>query len=389
MNDTTQPTKGDAVKKILALILGLCLIVPVISIAGCVGGGNSQPSNNEKPSTIIIRTTGATFPKYQIQKWIEDYQKTHPNVKIEYEGGGSGYGQEAFAKGLTDIGRTDPPVKESMWKKFLSTGDQPLQFPEIVGAVVVTYNIPEIGDKTLKLSRDVLADIFLGKIEYWDDERIKKINPEIADKLPHEKIIVVHRSDASGTTAIFTTYLSLISKEWAEKVGAGKTVNWPTDNIGRGVAGKGNPGVVAIVKSTPYTVAYTELSYAIEQKLPVAALENKNGKFVKPTDETIKAAVSAVKASIPNPTEGYKEDLKQMLDAPGDNAYPIVAFTHLLVWENKNGKHYSPEKAKAIKDFLTWVLTEGQKPEHLAPGYVGLPEDVAKIGLNAVNMIKE
>ncbi|ADC70299.1 phosphate ABC transporter, periplasmic phosphate-binding protein [Methanocaldococcus sp. FS406-22] len=374
-------------KKILAVILGLCLIVPIISMAGCVGG--NQPSTNEKPSKIIIRTTGATFPKYQIEKWIEDYQKTHPNVKIEYEGGGSGYGQEAFLKGLTDIGRTDPPVKESMWNKFLKTGDQPLQFPEIVGAVVVTYNIPEIGDKTLKLSRDVLADIFLGKIVYWDDERIKKINPDIADKLPHKKIIVVHRSDASGTTAIFTTYLSLISKEWADKVGAGKVVNWPVDEMGRGVAGKGNPGVVAIIKSTPYSIGYTELSYAVENKLPVAALENKNGKYVKPTDETIKAAVSEVKANIPNPTEGYKEDLKQMLDAPGDNAYPIVAFTHLLVWENKNGKHYSPEKAKAIKDFLTWVLTEGQKPEHLAPGYVGLPEDVAKIGLNAVNMIKE
>ena len=375
-------------KKILALILGLCLIVPIISIAGCIGGNSQTSTNNEKPTTIIIRTTGATFPKYQIQKWIEDYQKTHPNVKIEYEGGGSGHGQEAFLKGLTDIGRTDPPVKESMWNKFLKTGDQPLQFPEIVGAVVVSYNIPEIGDKTLKLSRDVLADIFLGKIEYWDDERIKNINQDIADKLPHKKIIVVHRSDASGTTAIFTTYLSLISKEWADKVGAGKVVDWPVDEMGRGVAGKGNSGVVATLKSTPYSIAYTELSYAIEEKLPVAALENKNGKFVEPTDETIKAAVSGVKANIPNPTEGYKEDLKQMLDASGDNAYPIVAFTHLLIWENKNGKHYSSEKAKAIKDFLTWVLTEGQKPEHLAPGYVGLPEDVAKIGLNAVNMIK-
>jgi len=375
------------VKKLLALILGLCLIVPVISMAGCVG------ESKNKSSTIIIRTTGATFPKYQIQKWINDYQKTHPNVKIEYEGGGSGHGQETFLKGLTDIGRTDPPVKESMWKRFLSTGDQPLQFPEIVGAVVITYNIPEIGDKTLNLSRDVLADIFLGKIEYWDDDRIKKLNPGVADKLPHKKIIVVHRSDASGTTAIFTTYLSLISKEWADKVGAGKVVDWPADKMGRGVAGKGNSGVVATLKSTPHSIAYTELSYAIEEKLPVAALENKNGNFVKPTDETIKAAVSAVKANIPNPTEGYKENLKQMLDAPGNNSYPIVAFTHFLVWENKpmkDGKrHYSPEKAKAIKDFLTWVLTEGQKPEHLAPGYVGLPEDVAKIGLNAVNMIKE
>ncbi|XRO76726.1 phosphate ABC transporter substrate-binding protein PstS [Methanocaldococcus sp. 10A] len=387
-------------KKILALILGICLILPIVSMAGCVGE-NSQNSQTTQtttqqtnaPSTttktIVIRTTGATFPKYQIQKWIADYQKTHPNVKIEYEGGGSGYGQETFLKGLTDIGRTDPPVKEAMWKKFLKTGDQPLQFPEIVGAVVVSYNIPEIGNTPLKLSKKALADIFLGKIEYWDDPEIKKYNPDIADKLPHKKIIVVHRSDASGTTAIFTTYLSLISKEWEEKVGAGKVVNWPVDKMGRGVAGKGNSGVVAILKNTPYSIAYTELSYAIEEKLPTAELQNKNGKFVKADDETIKEAVASVKAYIPNPTEGYKEDLKQMLNAPGDNAYPIVAFTHLLVWENKNGKHYSSEKAKAIKDFLTWVLTEGQKPEHLAPGYVGLPESVAKIGLDAVNKINE
>ncbi|WP_456372533.1 phosphate ABC transporter substrate-binding protein PstS [Methanocaldococcus sp.] len=376
-------------KKILVLILGICLILPIVSLAGCVGENsqNSQTSSNSK--TIIIRTTGATFPKYQIQKWIEDYEKTHPNVKIEYQGGGSGFGQEAFLKGLTDIGRTDPPVSEEMWKKFLEKGDQPLQFPEIVGAVVVAYNIPELKNATLKLSNKALADIFLGKIKYWDDPEIKECNPEIADKLPHKEIIVIHRSDASGTTAIFTTYLSLISKEWAEKVGSGKIVNWPVDQMGRGAAGKGNPGVVAILKETPYSITYTELSYAIEDHLQTAELQNKNGKYVKANATTIKAAVENVKAYIPNPTEGYKENLKLLLNAPGDNAYPIVAFTHLLVWENINEKHYSKEKAKAIKDFLTWVLTEGQKPEHLAPGYVGLPESVAKIGLDAVNMIKE
>ncbi|ADG14070.1 phosphate ABC transporter, periplasmic phosphate-binding protein [Methanocaldococcus infernus ME] len=379
-------------KKYLAIFLALLMIVPIISLAGCQGTTQGQ----EKPATageektankvIVIRTTGATFPKYQIQKWIEDYQKINPNVKIEYEGGGSGHGQEAFLKGLTDIGRTDPPVKESMWKKFLETGDQPLQFPEIVGAVVVTYNVPEIGDKTLKLDGDTLAEIFLGKIEYWDDPKIKALNPDL--NLPHQKIIVIHRSDSSGTTAIFTTYLSLASKEWPEDL-VGKLINWPVDKEGRGIGQKGNSGVVAALTKTPYSIAYTELSYAIENNLPVAALKNKAGNFVKPTDETIKAAVSGVKAYIPDPTEGYKEDLKQMLNAPGENSYPIVAFTHFLVWENKNGKHYSPEKAKAIKEFIKWVLTEGQKPEHLAPGYVGLPEDVAKIGLKAVDMIKE
>ncbi|AEH07068.1 phosphate ABC transporter substrate-binding protein PstS [Methanothermococcus okinawensis] len=378
-------------KKILALVLGICLIVPIVSLAGCVGGGNSQSSEQQSSAssatkTISLRTTGATFPKYQIQKWIEDYQKTHPNVKIEYEGGGSGHGQEVFLKGLTDIGRSDPPVKKSMWDRFTATGDQPLQFPEIVGAVVVSYNIPELGDKPLKLDPNTLSDIFSGKIKYWDNSKIKALNPGV--NLPHKEITVIHRSDASGTTEIFTTYLSVASTNWPDSL-VGKLVDWPADKQGRGTAGKGNPGVVAILKNTPYSIAYTELSYAIEEKLPVAALKNKNGKFVVPDSKSIPAAVTGVKSKIPNPTEGYKEDLKQMLNAPGDDSYPIVAFTHILVWENKNGKHYSPEKAKAIKDFLTWVLTEGQKPEHWAPGYVGLPKSVANIGLNAVNSIKE
>lgn len=368
-------------KKGVVLLLGVLLIIPIVSLSGCMG--------TEKKTPITIRTTGATFPKYQIEKWIAEYQKINPNVKIEYEGGGSGHGQEAFLKGLTQIGRSDPPVKEEMWNKFLETGDQPLQFPEIVGAVVITYNIPEIGNHTLKLSRDVLADIFLGKIEYWDDERIKKLNPDIADKLPHKEIIVIHRSDSSGTTDIFTTFLSMISKEWANEVGSGKSVSWPVDKMGRGVAGKGNPGVINILKNTKYSIAYTELSYTIENNLPTAAIENRMGKFIKPTPETIKAAVAGVKAYIPDPTEGYKENTKQLLDAPSENAYPIVAFTHFLVWENKDHKHYTPEEAKAIKDFLRWVLTEGQKPEYLAPGYVGLPKDVAEIGLKAVDMIKE
>jgi len=367
--------KGIKKEKMMLTIVAGILLANIISLTGCIGS----------KEIITIRTTGATFPQYQIQKWIDVYQQSHPNVKIEYEGGGSGHGQEAFLQGLTHIGRTDPPVKEDTWNKFLSTGDQPLQFPEIVGAVVVAYNLPGINE--LKLSREVLVDIFMGDIEYWDDEAIKQMNPD-AD-LPHEKIKVIHRSDSSGTTAIFTTYLSLISEKWANDVGAGKTVDWPVDKMGRGLAGKGNPGVVAILKQTEGSICYTELSFAIEENLPVASIENKNGKFVKPTTETIQAAVSQVSSFIPDPTEGYREDIEQLLDAGGDNTYPIVAFTHLLVWQNKNGKHYSSEEAKAIKDFLTWVLTEGQKEENLAPGYVALPQEVAQIGLNAVNMIQE
>ncbi len=362
-------------KTIAALALALVVVLTAFAIMKVESGGND---------TVVLHTTGATFPQYQVQEWIDTYQEGHPNVKIEYEGGGSGHGQEAFMQGLTEIGRTDPPVSESTWNKFTATGDQPLQFPEVVGAVVISYNVPGVRD--IKLTQDSLVGVFIGDIEYWDDPMIVRNNPDM--ELPHEKIIVVHRSDSSGTTSIFTTYLSVINRTWADTVGAGKTVNWPTDEIGRGLGGKGNPGVVSTLKQTEYSICYTELSFAIEEGLPTAYLENAAGSYVKPTDSAIKAAVAGVSSKIPEPDEGYKEDLTQLLNAPGSESYPIVAFTHMLIWKNLNGKHYCPEEASAIKEFLTWVLTEGQKPENLAPGYVGLPEDVARMGLSAVNQIQ-
>ena len=363
-------------KKVMGVIMvGVAMAVIAATLTGCLKG----------KETITLRTTGATFPQYQIQKWINAYQSIHPDIKIEYEGGGSGHGQDAFLNGLTQIGRTDPPVKEDTWNKFLATGDQPLQFPEVVGAVVISYNIPNV--RNLNLSREALVGIFIGDIEYWDDNAIKQLNP--GAELPHKKIIVIHRSDASGTTDIFTTYLSLISDEWAKKVGAGKTVEWPVDKMGRGLAGKGNPGVVATLKQTKYSICYTELSFAIEEKLPTASIENKNGMYVKPTDESIKSAVAEVQSYIPSPTKGYAENLEQLLNAPGNDSYPIVAFTHILIWQNNGCKHYGSDEAKAIKDFLEWVLTEGQKSENLASGYVGLPTEVAQIGLDAVNSIND
>jgi len=361
-------------KKLAGMVMAASILIIGITLSGCLGEEGT-----------ILRTTGATFPQYQIQKWIDVYHESHPDVKIEYEGGGSGHGQDAFLNGLTQIGRSDPPVKEDTWNKFLGTGDQPLQFPEVVGAVVISYNVP--GVSNLNLSKDAIVGIFIGDIEYWDNSIIKQSNPGV--NLPHNKIIVIHRSDSSGTTSIFTTYLSVISDEWANKVGAGKTVEWPADSMGRGLAGKGNPGVVATLKQTDYGICYTELSFAIEENLPTASIENENGEYIKPTDQTIQAAVAGVKSYIPSPTEGYTENLEQLLNAPGNHSYPIVAFTHLLVWQNNGCRHYSSDEAAAIKDFLEWVLTEGQKPENMAPGYVGLPSEVTQIGLNAVNSIND
>ncbi len=358
-------------------------IVLALLLAGCTQQQpkpmETTPTKTEQTEVIKVYGSGATFPQPQIEKWISLYEKVNPDVKIEYTGKGSGGGQNDFKEGLVDFACTDPPVKEKLWKELEKKG-QPLQFPIIVGAVVVVYNVP--GVEELKLDGKTLADIFMGKIEYWDDPAIKALNPDV--NLPHEKIIVVHRSDSSGTTKIFTTYLCLVSEEFRENVGSGKLVNWPVDNTGRSLGGKGNAGVVAILKQTPYSIAYTELAYALKEKLKMVALKNKAGNYVKANEETIKSAINAVKAYIPPPEEGYRENITQLLNADGENSYPIVAFSHALLW-----KSYPKEKAKAIKEFFTWVLTEGQKSENIIEGYVGLPKDVAEIGLKAIESIEE
>lgn len=358
--------------------IGKKVVVLSLIGVGLLFLGCTQPKTpTQTGQKVIIYGSGATFPQPQIEKWIDEYEKINPNVRIEYQGKGSGAGQNDFEKGLVDFAGSDLPVKEDLWKKLEKRG-QPLQFPEIVGAVVVVYNVP--GVKNLRLDGKTLAKIFMGEIEYWDAPAIKYLNPQV--DLPHKRIIVIHRADSSGTTQIFTTYLCLNSKEFEEKVGSGKLVNWPVDKLGRGLSGKGNAGVVAMLKQTKYSVAYTELAYALKENLKMVALKNKAGNFVIANETTIKSAVSAVKAFIPPPDQGYKEDLRQLLNADGKYSYPIVAFSHILVW-----KSYPKDKAKAIKDFFTWVLTEGQKSEHIVEGYVGLPKDVAEVGLRAIQSI--
>ncbi len=302
-----------------------------------------------------------------MEKWIDVYSTINPNIKIEYTGKGSGGGQNDFKQGLVDFACSDPPVKERLWKELEKKG-KPLQFPIIVGAVVLAYNVP--GVDSLRLSGKVVADMFIGEIEYWDDPTIKTLNPGL--NLPHKKIIVIHRSDSSGTTSIFTNYLSLVSEEWKEKVGAGKTVEWPVDGMGRGVGGKGNPGVVAAIKSTPYSIGYTELAYVYKEKLKTVALKNKAENFVQPSEKTIKAAVAEISMNIPSPEKGYGEDVKALLNAGGKESYPIVALSHMIIWDS----YSDSAKGKAIKEFVKWVLTEGQKPENIVSGYVGLPQEL-------------
>ena len=331
-----------------------------------------------KKEFITITGSGATFPQPQFEKWISEFIKEMPNVRIEYYGGGSGKGLNDFKKGLVDFALSDPPIKKQLWKELEKKG-KILQFPIIIGAVAIVFNVPNVDE--LKLSRDVLVDIFLGKIEYWDDERIKRLNPD--KKLPHEKIIVVHRSDSSGTTEIFTTFLSIISEEWRTKVGSGKYVDWPVDKLGRGLGGKGNQGVVAIIKQTPYTIGYVEYAYAIRENLSIALIENREGNFVKPEQETIKEAVKNVALVFPEPDRGYEEKIENLLDPPGNNSYPIIAVSHMIVW-----KDYPDEKAKILKEFIKWIMTEGQKDTYIMPGYAPLPKEVAEIGIKAAEMIE-
>ncbi len=343
--------KHDMDKRVLVLVL-----VFGLALAGC-----AQRSKSQK---IVIIGSGATFPQPQLEKWIDIYTKTHPNVEIDYTGKGSGAGQSDFEKGLVDFACSDPPLTKPIWEVLLKRG-QPLQFPDIVGAVVVVYNVP--GVDHLKLDGKTLAEIFMGKIRYWDDPRIRALNPGV--KLPHHEIVVVHRSDASGTTKIFTTYLSLVSKEWNKSEGSGLTINWLVDATGRGVGGKGNQGVVATMKRTEYSIGYTELSYAIKENLPMVAIKNRDGNFVIANVTTMKSAIAHVSVNIPPPTKGYEENLAKLLNAPGRDSYPIVAVSHIIVWRS----YPNAKKAKAIKDFVTWILTKGQSDEYIVPGYAGLP----------------
>lgn len=310
--------------------------------------------------------------------------KSYFNVKIEYEGGGSGYGQEVFFKGFIYIGRIDLFVKELIWKKFFVIGDQFFQFFEIVGVVVVVFNV--LGVDELKFDGEIFVKIFMGEIEYWDDDVIKVFNFSV--NFLYEKIIVVYRSDLSGIIVIFIIYLSFVNKEWVDKVGVGKIVDWFVDKVGRGIGGKGNFGVVQVFKNIKYSIVYIEFFFVIEENFKVVVFKNKVGNFVKFIDDVIKVVVVGVKVFILSLIEGYKEDFNQFFNVLGENFYLIVVFIYFFVWQNKGGKYYSKEEVQVIKEFFRWVLIEGQKLENFVFGYVGFLLEVVKIGFQVVDMIE-
>jgi len=305
----------------------------------------------------LINGAGATFPYPLYSKWFSEYAKIDPTVKFNYQSIGSGGGIKQITAQTVDFGASDKFLSDA---ELAAAPGKLLHIPTVMGAVVVTYNLPGI-PKGLKLNSEDVANIFLGKITKWNDKRIVDDNPGV--NLPDKAIIVVHRSDGSGTTSIFTDYLSGVNSEWATKVGKGASVKWPI-----GLGGKGNEGVAGQIKTTQYTIGYVELAYAFENKLPYATLKNKAGAFVEPSIKTTSAAAAA---AIKNMPADYRISL---VNQPAKDAYPIVGFTWLLVYQDQKDK----VKGKKLVEFLNWSLHKGQKmasPMLYAP----LPESVVKM----------
>jgi phosphate transport system substrate-binding protein len=302
-----------------------------------------------------LNGAGATFPNPIYQKWFSEYHNAHNDVKINYQSIGSGGGIQQLTAGTVDFGASDGPMTDEQLSKVAG---KVLHIPTVLGAVVPTYNITGVSSE-LKFTGDVLADIFLGNIKKWNDPRLAKANPGV--KFPDEEIVVVHRSDGSGTTYIFTDYLSKLSPAWKDKVGKGGSVNWPA-----GLGGKGNEGVSGMVKQTVGSIGYVELIYAVSNKMPYGSVQNAAGSFVKASLESVTAAAASVK--------DMPDDFRvSITNAPGKEAYPISSFTWLLVpaeWADAG-------KEKAFVDFLNWMVDKGQTMTSDL-SYAPLPKSVAQ-----------
>ena len=296
---------------------------------------------------------GASFPAPLYQRWAVEYNKLHPNVQVNYQSVGSGAGVKQFTQGTVDFAASDAAMSDEEIEKVKQGV---IMIPATAGSIVIAYNLPEVKD--LKLSRDAYVGIFLGKITKWNDPAIAKDNPDV--KLPDLPINLAFRSDGSGTTFVFTKHLSAISPDFADEVGTDKSVTWPA-----GAGGKGNEGVTALVKQTPGTIGYVEYGYAVNNGLSTASLQNKAGKFVKPTDESGAATLSHVE---------FPENLRIWPEDPaGDDDYPIATFTWLLLYK----KYSDAAKLKALQEFITYGLTDGQKFSNEL-GYIPLPAAVVE-----------
>jgi len=342
--------------KILIGIIAAILLTTSTIMTGAVYAQNK----------VTINGAGATFPFPLIDTWRVEYQKPHPDVNINYQSIGSGGGIKQFTAKTVDFGATDAPLSKNESQQAKGA----VHIPETIGSVVAAYNIPSIPDKGLKLTGEVLADIFLGKITKWNDPKIQALNKD--KTLPADDIVVVHRSDGSGTTFVFTDYMSSVSQAWKDQLGKGKSVQWPV-----GIGAPGNEGVANAIKGSPNTIGYIELGYALTTKTPFAFIQNKEGKFVEPSLDSTKAAVEANVASLPKGDGDWSN--VTLVNAAGPNSYPIASLSYLLLYkEMSTDPNLDQAKAKALVDFISWAITDGQK---MGPslGYVPLPDGVVKL----------
>ena len=311
----------------------------------------------------MINGAGATFPYPIYSKWFDEYANVDPSVRFNYQSIGSGGGQKQITAQTVDFGASDGPMSDDNLSK---APGKILHIPTVAGAVVMTYNLE--GNSALKLDGETIADVFLGKIKKWNDPKIAALNSGV--KLPDKEIIVVHRSDGSGTTFIFTDYMSKVSPEWKEKAGNNTSVNWPT-----GIGGKGNEGVAGQVKQTPGAIGYVELIFAIQNKMSYAEIKNSAGEFVKPTIESVTAALAT--ANVP-------DDFRfSMTNPSGKDAYPIAGATWLLVYE----KQKDAAKGKKLVEFLKWAAKDGEKMAKDLD-YAPLPEALQARVLKRIEEIK-
>jgi phosphate transport system substrate-binding protein len=372
--------------RLASLALGAIVVIagcssPAATTAPTTGGGASQPAVSTGTSTPQVPTgdvklsgAGATFPALLYQVWIEKFNEAYSNVTIDYQAIGSGGGIKAITQQTVDFGASDAAMKDEEIAA-LPSGSKMLHIPTALGAVVVIFNLAgtdETAIKSLNLDGATIAGIFLGKITVWNDPAITALNPDIAANIPATPIKVIHRSDGSGTTNAFTTYLAAVSDDWKSGPGVGKEVNWPT-----GDGAPGNDGVSGGVKSGDGRIGYVELQYAVVSGLSSAAVKNANGKFVKGSSDGVTAAANGALADFPTDFRA-----KPIINGAGDTTYPIAAYTYLLVYQDQTDAN----KGKALVAFLYWALTDGQKEEK-AIGYAPLPDEIQKKALEALHQV--
>ena len=330
--------------------------------------GDDRIEGSYEGEADTLNGAGATFPAVLYSRWFHEYEQ-ETGVRVNYQSIGSGGGIAAISDQTVDFGGTDGPMNDEQLEN--ASGGNIFHIPVAMGAVVPTYNIPELGfDEPIRFTADTLSGIYLGHITEWNDPALVEDNPQLQDM--DQPILVVHRSDGSGTTFIFVDYLSAVSEEWAENVGVGTSVNWPT-----GIGGNGNEGVAGEVVQNTYSIGYVELIYALQNDLGVGSVQNQSGEFISPSTSSVTAAAAGFADSID------PELRDRIVDAPGDESYPIAGFTWLLAYENMDDE----AKGLALTRMLWWSITDAQRWNN-GLGYARVPEEIVDLAKELIQDIK-